>query len=428
MEFSKYDVAIVGGGASGLMTAVSLAKNGVKCKAVIIEHHKRVGRKLMATGNGRCNLSNENINNKSYYGTARENALNIFKEYDCNYITTYFKEIGLITTSDVEGRVYPISNNVSSVLDSMRNYISSKGITEMCETTVNSIEKNKRGYILNCNNNLKISAKFVVLACGGKASSKLSTDGLGYSLLKQLNIKVSPLMPSLTMVKCINKSLNSLKGLRIKGNASLVADGNIIDIHKGEIQFASGALSGICIFQLSRFVNEFFICGTIKDIKVKSLKIVLDIMPDYSKEECRKLLTDRMSFMGSYPVENFFDGLLHKKAGEVILKECGIKNFSRKTATLTKKEIDKFVTMLKNWEFTPATQSDFENAQVTAGGAYASEIDFSSMESKKNRNLYITGELTDLDGICGGYNLHWAWCSGIIAARNISQKIGGKND
>lgn len=428
MEFLKYDVAIVGGGASGLMTAVALAKNRTKQKIVILEHHKRTGRKLMATGNGRCNLSNENINNSSYHGTAKESALNIFKEYNCNYITTYFKEIGLITSSDIEGRVYPVSNNVSSVFDSMRNYISTKGITEMCETTVNHIEKNKRGYVLNCSNNLKIFAKAVVLACGGKASSKLSTDGAGYLLLKELGVKVSPIMPSLTMVKCADKSLNLLKGLRIKGNASLVADGKLIDTQKGEIQFSSGSLSGICIFQLSRFVNEYFVCKTVNGVKAKSIKIILDIMPGYSKEECSKLIAERISFMGNYPIENFFDGLLHKKAGTVILKECGINDFSRKTATLTKKEIEKLATILKKWEFTPVGQSDFENAQVTAGGAYADEIDFSSMESKRNKNLYIIGELVDLDGICGGYNLHWAWCSGIIAANNISGKIGGKND
>lgn len=423
MDFIKCDVAIVGGGASGLMTAVALARSGVKCKTVILEHHNRTGKKLMATGNGRCNLSNSNIFDSAYYGTGKQYANKISKKYSCQYITDYFEEIGLLTVSDTEGRVYPVSNNVSSVLDSVRNYILSKGVTELCETTVTDIKENKNGYTLLCGDNLKVSAKYVVLACGGKASPKLSTDGLGYTLLKKLNIKTTPLLPSLVTVTCNNKSLNMLKGIRVKGDVSLLVDGKLIEKQSGEIQFTSTALSGICVFQLSRMVNEYFICGTVNGKRASSVKLMLDIMPNYTLEQCKSLIINRIKLFGSYPLEKFFDGFLHKRVATAIFKECNINNLDRRTAELTKKEIEKLTSVLKHWEFIPSAQSSFENAQVTAGGAVADEINFHSMESKKHKKLYITGELADVDGICGGYNLHWAWCSGIITAENIVRNM-----
>ncbi|MEE0858739.1 MAG: aminoacetone oxidase family FAD-binding enzyme [Acutalibacteraceae bacterium] len=423
MDFIKCDVAIVGGGASGLMTAVALARSGVKCKTVILEHHNRTGKKLMATGNGRCNLSNSNIFDSAYYGTGKQYANKIFKKYSCEYITYYFQKIGLITVSDAEGRVYPVSNNVSSVLDSMRNYILSKGVIELCETTVTDVKENKNGYVLLCGEKLKVSAKYVVLACGGKASPKLSTDGLGYTLLKKLNIKVTPLLPSLVSVNCSNKSLNMLKGIRIKGNVFLLADNKIVETQSGEIQFANNALSGICVFQLSRMINEYFICGTVNGKKTNSVKLVLDIMPNYTAEQCKSIIMERAEQFGGYSIEKFFDGFLHRKVAIAIFKECNINNLNRKTAELTKKEIEKLALILKHWEFTPSAKSSFDNAQVTAGGVVSDEINFHSMESKKHKNLYIIGEFADVDGICGGYNLHWAWCSGIITAENIVRNM-----
>lgn len=427
MEIIKTDVAIIGGGASGLMTAVAISKAKINCKVLVIEHHQRTGKKLMATGNGRCNLTNSNIFDNAYYGTAKNCANKLFSKYTCEYITNYFSEIGLLTRADSEGRVYPISNNVASVLDSIRNYILAHNVKEMCNTTVDDIVKGKNSYTLLCENK-KIIAKYVVLACGGMASPKLSTNGYGYNLAKQLNISVAQPMPSLVTVSCKNKSLSSLKGLRVKGNVALVADNKTFDTQQGEIQFSNGALSGICVFQLSRMVNEFFKYKTVCGEKCNKINLILDIMPEYTKEECRTLLYNRLSTMGKYSLENFFDGFLHKRVATAIMQECNIKTDKRTCATLTKKEILTLADCLKNWCFTPSAKSSFENAQVTAGGVLADELDFSTMQSKKHKGLYITGELVDIDGLCGGYNLHWAWTSGIIAGENISKKFRGKND
>ena len=428
MEYIKCDVAIIGGGASGLMSAVALAKANKNLKIVIIEHNNKTGKKLLATGNGRCNLTNKNMYPNAYYGTVQPYMEKILNKYNADYICNYFQEIGLMTYSDDQGRVYPISNNVASVLDVLRNYIISKGVQELCDTTVTDIKKSKNSYVLHCNNDTQIVAKNVILSCGGKASPKLSTDGAGYSLAQKLNIKTNNLLPSLVPVTCDNKFLSSLKGIRVKGDVALFADNKIIEKQSGEIQFTANALSGICVFQLSRLVNEFFTSKTVMDKPVNKIELVVDILPQYTLEECRSIIYNRINSLKSYNIENFFDGFLHKRVSSAILKECKITDISRKVATLNKKEISSLATTLKHWVFTPSKISSFENAQVTAGGVLANEINLKSMESKKHSNLYIIGELLDIDGICGGYNLHWAWVSGIICSENIINKLRVKND
>ena len=243
-----------------------------------------------------------------------------------------------------------------------------------------------------------------------------------------MGISVAQPMPSLVMVPCKNKSLTALKGLRVKGNVALLADDKIIDTQEGEIQFSNGALSGICVFQLSRMVNEFFTYKTVNGIKHSKINLIIDLIPEYTNEDCKSLLYNRISIMGKYPLENFLDGFLHKRVASAVIQECNIKTDKRTCATLTKKEISAIADCLKNWSFTPSDKSSFENAQVTAGGVLADEIDFNSMQIKKYNGLYITGELDDVDGICGCYNLHLAWTSGIIAGENISKNFRGKND
>lgn len=421
MEFLKCDIAIIGGGASGLMAAAAVARSGKKLKTVIFEHHLRTGKKLMATGNGRCNLTNTNISAQAYFGSGAEDAERIISKYNSKYIIDYFEEIGLLVRTDSEGRVYPLSNHAASVLDCMRNFILSKSISEYCSTTVDKIILEKSGYTLLCKN-LRVFAKGVVVACGGKASPKLSTNGTGYSLLKPMGIALSTLMPSLVNIPCSNSCLSLLKGLRIKGNVSLLANNNIMAVEKGEIQFANDALSGICVFQLSRMVNEFFAENTVKGKNTDTVLLSLDIMPEYTQQQCISMLLKRVSKMKNYQISNFFDGIFHKRIAQALYKECRI-NSNRKVADITKKEIYALANKLKNWRFTPSSPSSFENAQVTAGGVKAEEIDFASCESKKYKNLYIVGELVDVDGLCGGYNLHWAWCSGIMAGENIVNSI-----
>ncbi len=422
MDFIKYNVAIVGGGASGLMAAVELAKSGKGLKVAVFEHHSKVGRKLMATGNGRCNLTNKNLTVNSYRG-GTEYLESVLQKYNSNYITNYFSDIGLVTYADDQGRVYPLSNNVSSVYDCITDYAFSKGVDCYCDVTVKKIIPEKKGYTL-LSDDYRIFAENVILACGGKASAKLSTDGLGYNLLKSLDISVTNIMPSLVQVPCSNRCLTNLKGLRVKGEISLEIGNKIIGKESGEIQFAKGALSGISVFQLSGYVSEYFRHKKNKD----NIAFYLDLMPNSTAQECLELLKSRANSLHWYKLSNFFDGFLHKRVASALYSECGIKDIQRTASTLTKNEITRLAHCIKGWKFTPTNAGEFDNAQVTSGGASCKEIDFNSCQSKKYSHLYIVGELVDVDGICGGYNLHWAWSSGIMAAKNILKGYGKTND
>lgn len=422
MDFIKYNVAIVGGGASGLMAAVELAKSGKGLKVAVFEHHSKVGRKLMATGNGRCNLTNKNLTVNSYRG-GTEYLESVLQKYNSNYITNYFSDIGLVTYADDQGRVYPLSNNVSSVYDCITDYAFSKGVDCYCDVTVKKIIPEKKGYTL-LSDDYRIFAENVILACGGKASAKLSTDGLGYNLLKSLDISVTNIMPSLVQVPCSNRCLTNLKGLRVKGEISLEIGNKIIGKESGEIQFAKGALSGISVFQLSGYVSEYFSHKKNKD----NIAFYLDLMPNSTAQECLELLKSRANSLHWYKLSNFFDGFLHKRVASALYSECGIKDIQRTASTLTKNEITRLAHCIKGWKFTPTNAGEFDNAQVTSGGASCKEIDFNSCQSKKYSHLYIVGELVDIDGICGGYNLHWAWSSGIMAAKNILKGYGKTND
>ncbi|MDY2856943.1 MAG: aminoacetone oxidase family FAD-binding enzyme [Oscillospiraceae bacterium] len=422
MDFIKYNVAIVGGGASGLMAAVELAKSGKGLKVAVFEHHSKVGRKLMATGNGRCNLTNKNLTVNSYRGGTEYLEI-VLQKYNSNYITNYFSDIGLVTYADDQGRVYPLSNNVSSVYDCITDYAFSKGVDCYCDVTVKKIIPEKKGYTL-LSDDYRIFAENVILACGGKASAKLSTDGLGYNLLKSLDISVTNIMPSLVQVPCSNRCLTNLKGLRVKGEISLEIGNKIIGKESGEIQFAKGALSGISVFQLSGYVSEYFSHKKNKD----NIAFYLDLMPNSTAQECLELLKSRANSLHWYKLSNFFDGFLHKRVASALYSECGIKDIQRTASTLTKNEITRLAHCIKGWKFTPTNAGEFDNAQVTSGGASCKEIDFNSCQSKKYSHLYIVGELVDVDGICGGYNLHWAWSSGIMAAKNILKGYGKTND
>lgn len=411
------DIAIIGGGAAGLAAAVSAGRKNFYEKKnkriVIVDKEKRVGKKLLATGNGRCNLTNENMSEEFYNGSCKKLVADILQKYDTDSITAFFNSIGIACKSDTQGRVYPNSEQASAVLDLLRINAARFGVNELCETCVQSITPMGRNFKIDCDDKV-IYSKNVILATGGKAQPKLGSNGSTYKFAKMLDLKCSSIFPSLAPVKVQSEFIPFLKGVRTSANVMLMADGRLVHKESGELQFAQSGLSGICIFQLSRFVNEFFAAKTVKGKSVKDISVIVDLMPGFTLDELENFLFKRKKQLSFITLDEFFTGLLNKKIGQCLLKELKLLPLTKTADKLRSYEIVSLAKLIKSWQFVPSGMSEMDLAQVTAGGIISSEID-ENMRCSKYGNLYIAGEALDADGLCGGYNLHWAFASGIIA-------------
>lgn len=411
MENYFANVAVIGGGAAGLACAVACAQKdekNKKRKIIILEKEQRVGKKLLATGNGRCNLTNLNASPENYHGSFQKGIEHLLKEIPPREVLRFFEEIGLFWTYDEEGRVYPYSNQASSVLDVLRLALERLGVEEKCGCAVKSVSKRGNKFLIDCGE-LLVTAERVVVCAGGKASEKLGSDGSGLKLLKEMGHTITPLYPSLVPVSVKNPYMKSLKGIRCNGEVSLADEkGKLIKKERGEIQFGEKALSGICMFNLSSYVGE-----------IKKPRIYINLFPEYDFNTLADLLFKRRKMLSENTLEDFFTGMLHKRIGFVILKDILLKSLSDKAETLTKGDIKKLAEILTRWEFDCSVNMNFSSAQVTKGGVSGKEIDPFTMESKRVKGLYICGEAADVDGECGGYNLQFAFSSGILAGRTV---------
>ena len=373
-------LAIVGGGASGLMLASILKKQNANIEIVILEKLEHVGKKILMSGNGKCNLSNANINPCCYNN---EFAYNIASSFDAK---KYFNELGLLTYSDLEGRIYPISNVANSVLDVLRNSL--EGVSILTNYNVTRISKKDNKYVIYNDTFKTLEVDYVVLATGGKTYYK---DSNSYLLCSMLSHRVSSLRPTLTSLK-VKENLVSIENLRAKVNAKLLTNNNVIYQDSGEVLFKKDALSGIVIFQLSSYVARN---------PLNNYVIELDLMPSMNEDELTSYLT-------KYPS---MTGLFAKMINQYVIKASVSKNPSDLAYTI------------KHLRFNVIESVEFKNAQVTSGGVNVNEVN-EHLESIYNKNLYILGELLDVDGICGGYNLHFAFASAYKAAQNIISKVG----
>lgn len=405
MKKKSVYAAVIGGGAAGMLCAIRAAENHRDQKIVVLEKADRVGKKLLVTGNGRCNLSHVKAGAESYHGEGSDTLINIlFSKYSPEVVLRYFHGLGLLTHADSEGRVYPLSNQASSVLDVLRKRMAELHIEEICNADIQSIQKTTEGYEIAAAD-MRIYAKKCVVAFGGKADYAGRESG-GRELLRSLGLSLTKLTPSLSPVKVKSDLLRSLKGIRAQAQASLIQNHHIIKTERGEVQFTENALSGICIFNLSREANK------------GGCEISLNLLPDYSDEQIRNEIYARVQRDPDAPATEIFTGMFHKNLGLAILKASGIKS-SLPCKDISDKEIKSICCHISDWRFTCEESRDFKKAQVTAGGVRLSEIDPRTFKSKRHRGLYILGEALDIDGDCGGYNLQFAFASGLCAGDSL---------
>lgn len=396
-----------------MLAAVTAARNGAEVS--VIEQLPRVGKKLLATGNGRCNLTNTYMNINSFHGSHRDFAHGALAQFDQRAAMDFFEDLGIHCIEEDGGKVFPASGQASSVLDALRFEMQSLGVQEICDTRVETITHGKKGFKINLKDGEIIAADKVILATGGKANPSLGSNGSGYTLAKAFGHKIIEPHPALVKLKLEAPFLKSLSGAKIVGEAAIEVNRKAIRRERGEILFTDYGVSGPPIIQLSRCAGEQLRRGVKTDI-------VFDLFPEMSLEELEMLLEKRTLLRGEKPFDFSFIGLINKRFINVLLKEAGITALQTPCRDINKNQVKAVAQKMKRWIMSVSGTQSWSEAQVTAGGIDVSDIYPDTMESRLQPGLYFAGEIMDIDGDCGGFNLQWAWSSGYAAGIHASKR------
>ena len=418
----KNDVIIVGAGASGLMAGICAARRGKK--VLIIDRMAKAGKKIYATGNGKCNYTNTQYDYDSYRGENVDIVSEVLAKFSYEDTIDFFEELGVLAKNK-DGYIYPYSEQASSVVEVMLMELDNLGVKILLEENVQKIIKNSNmkmnkkivineskyskdiddkkneenvGYTVVTDKNKHICSK-VILATGGMASPKLGSNGSGYALAESLGHSIVKPNKALVQLKTKGKEYKSLSGVRIQGKVTMYIEGEEIRTNYGEFVFTDYGISGIPIMQLSRY-------AAVGLSNNKKVRIELDFYPDIDDKELLVLLRNRQK--NCYYKDNYelLIGMINNKLAAYIDRKSNGR-------------LEAMIRYMKKLPMEIVDTNSWDNAQVTAGGVSTKEIDYHTMESKVSKGLYITGELMDIDGTCGGYNLQWAWATGYIEGNNI---------
>ncbi len=401
------DIAVIGGGASGLAAAVAAGREGGGLSIAVFDAQPRCGRKLLATGNGRCNLTNRAAEPSVYHTDDRQALRRVFSGVNVSDTLTFFENIGLICREEEEGRIYPSCGQASAVLDMLRLELSRLGVAEVCGCRVESIRREGSRFVMQSPLGA-ITARCVIIACGGRAAPHLGGVDWGYELVRSLGHSSTRVQPSLCPLPVDSPHLSSLKGIRAHAKASLLEGNSPVASDEGEVQFGDKWLSGIVIFQLSSAAAA----GIRGECAVE-----LDMLPEKPDQELASLLQARRVLLSHLTLENFLTGVFNKRVGMCLLKQAGLSPLSRPVAGLSDSDLERIAGVIRRWRFPVSGKPSWNSAQVTSGGVPLAEFDGMTMQSRKCRGLFAAGEVLNVDGVCGGFNLQWAWSSGILAGR-----------
>lgn len=407
-----HDILIIGGGASGIFSAI-IAKD-LGHDVAILEGSDRIGKKILTTGNGRCNITNKNIT--SPYLTYHSEDLKLFNavldSFTVEDTISTFYSMGLPLTLLDSGKMYPMSLQSTSVLDILRMSLDDKDVPIYLENKVTKITSCKNGFSITSSSGESFTCKKLILSTGGKSASKTGSDGSGYKLAESLGHRIVNTVPALVQLKLDYNNLKAISGIKFDGKVSIFIDNKIIREELGEILFTDYGISGPPILQLSRIASKGLSKG-------KTVEIKIDMMPNMSKEELNLFLENHFSLFSYRSIYESFIGIINKKLIPIFLKECDISDIHSPCYDLDWKKKQTLMNTLKNWTFKVIDTNSFSNAQVTAGGVDTTEVNPLTLESKLISNLFFCGELLDVDGDCGGFNLQWAWSSAAVAAKSL---------
>ncbi|MBR4282749.1 MAG: NAD(P)/FAD-dependent oxidoreductase [Clostridia bacterium] len=396
----NYDIAIIGGGASGLVSAIFAKGQNPALSVAIFESNPRVGKKLLTTGNGRCNLGNMGNLSGRYHGDT-DFAEKVLNSFNTRCTIDFFQSIGVECIELEEGKLYPMCLQANGVVDQLRFRTDELGVVTLAERKVEKIEKANKSFTIYSNNEV-FTAKKVIIATGGCAAPKSGSKGDGYTFLTNFGHKKTPTRPAIVQVITKTDLTKALAGIKVEGEISLTTKKGS-RTEKGEILFTEYGLSGPPVLQVSRMVAE---CGQ-GDVSI-------DFLPEMDFNEVLSILKRRMDTLNSRTADQLLLGFLNKRVGEVVIKSAGI-SLATPICELKEKQLKDITAKIKKFPMSATGTKGFDNAQVTAGGISTKDFDVNTMESKLVKGLYATGEVLDVDGDCGGFNLQWAWATGYLA-------------
>jgi predicted Rossmann fold flavoprotein len=404
-------ILVLGGGASGMMAALTAAESG-KHRVMLVERQARVGRKLLATGNGRCNLTNLHAGPTRYHGQEAAFCEPALEKFDVQATLAFFASLGLITVAEPSGRVYPFSDQANSVVDVLRFALEQRGVEVHTSCEVTKLWKRRDGYLLKTTGGDFAGEKLIV-AAGGAAGGKLGGTMDGYEILQSLGHHCTRLFPALVQLVTAETVTRALKGIRAQAQVRLLHRGEILAESRGEIQFTETGVSGPAIFEISRAASA----------GPSGTQIHLDLTPQMTWEQLSDLLLQKQALLPQHGSEDLLTGILHNRLGKILVREAGIPA-DLPMEQLSAHQLRCLAALVKDFILTYNGTQGMDSAQVTAGGITTAEFDPETLESRLAPGVYACGEVLDIDGDCGGFNLQWAWSSGRLAGSCAAQEDG----
>ncbi len=409
----KRRVIVIGAGASGMTAAIHAAKAGAS--VTVLEHMDRAGRKILATGNGRCNFSNRDQRPEYYRCGQKDFPWKVISRFPEPETERFFEGLGILI-KDRNGYLYPNSDQASSILGALFTELERREVRVRLNCHAEKAEKQGGEFVISAGQGI-FRADALVLAAGSKAAPKTGSDGSGYELVRAFGHYVIPPLPALVQLRCAEKDYKQLGGIRTDARVRLFAEKGkgvaekgkdvLLAEDRGELQLTEYGISGIPVFQVSRYASVALREG----LRVRA---EIDFLPDLSLEETEEMLRSRLRAMSDTVCARWTNGLLNGKLCAVLLKRAGIPP-ERKAGDVPERSWRAFLKQLKAFETRVTGTNPFDRAQVCCGGVDTREVNPETLESRRTPGLYFAGEILDVDGICGGYNLQWAWSSGAVA-------------
>lgn len=413
-------IIIIGAGASGLAAAIAAGRIFKETGAeednpvILLERMSSAGKKILATGNGRCNFTNKNMSPVCFHSDTQAPFSKVLEQFTQSDTEDFFRELGIVI-KERDGYLYPMSGQASSMLDVLLMEIRQLPVKLITQCEIKDIRRTKRGFSLEDLDGRRYSASRIIVAAGGRACPSLGSNGSGYALAKSLGHRIVPPVPALTGLYSTQKYFKQVAGVRVDGQITLYSINNGEHLpmvqDRGELQLTDYGISGIPAFQISRFASRSLQKGI-------AVEASLDFMPDMDNGRLFMFLLQRAQVRPDKKTDEFLTGMFNQKLCALLIRLSQI-DPEKPAKGLTKKELHRLVTFIKDLRTPISKTGDFDRAQVCAGGVDGSQINI-HMESKIVPGLYFTGELVDVDGICGGYNLQWAWSSGYVAGYNAA--------